>query len=179
MIGRRIITLAAALLVSVAAAPDAAAKPKNGDVVIGYVSLQRAILEVEEGKRAKEQLKTAFEGKKDIIKAEEAKLMKLRDEIRKEASVKTDDALRARALEFEKKRYALQEQLMKEQKALQALEQKELEKITAKMRTVIDKIGKGGGYTLILELQDARLLFAKQHLDLTNEVIRKYNASHP
>jgi len=82
-------------------------------------------------------------------------------------------------MEFEKKRYALQEQLMKEQKALQQLEQQELEKITAKMRKVIDQIGKAGGYTLILELQDARLLFAKPHLDLTNEVIRKYNSKHP
>ena len=46
------------------------------------------------------------------------------------------------------------------------------------MRKVIQKIGKSGRYSLILELQDARMLYAKPHLDLTNEVIRKYNSTH-
>ncbi len=175
MMNRTIATIAALTFTATALPAEA----KKGTNLIGYVSLQRAILEVEEGKRAKEGLKSTFEEKKKSIKAEEQKLLKLRDEIRQEASVKTDSALRERAMEFEKKRYALQEQLMKEQKALQQLEQQELEKITAKMRKVIDQIGKAGGYTLILELQDARLLFAKPHLDLTNEVIRKYNSKHP
>ena len=31
---------------------------------------------------------------------------------------------------------------------------------------------------LILEVSDSRLLFAKPHLDLTNELIRKYNAKY-
>lgn len=155
-----------------------AAAEAGKPTVIGYVNLQRAILEVEEGKRAKESLKKTFEAKKKMIKAEEGKLIKLRDEIRAEASVKTDAALRQRALAYEKKRYELQEQLLKEQQELQLLEQKELAGITEKMRKVVDQIGKDGGYTLILELQDARLLYAKQHLDLTNEVIRKYNLNH-
>jgi Skp family chaperone for outer membrane proteins len=46
------------------------------------------------------------------------------------------------------------------------------------MRGVIKEIGEQGGYTLILEVQDARLLYAKPHLDLTNEVIRKYNGKY-
>ena len=33
-------------------------------------------------------------------------------------------------------------------------------------------------HTLILEVAESRLLFAKPHLDLTNEVIRKYNGKY-
>ncbi len=151
----------------------------KGELLIGYVNLQRAILEVEEGKRAKNTLKKAFDKKKIRIEADQKALLAIRDQIRKDAAVKTDKSVRQRAMEYEKKRYELQEQLLKEQKELQALEQGELAQITKKMRKVIKKIGVQGKYTLILELQDARLLYAKQHLDLTNEVIRRYDKKHP
>ena len=152
-------------------------------IQIGYVNLQRAILEVNEGKRAKARLQKTFEKKKDKIKSEEKKLLALRDEIQAQvagqsAAALRDPAMRQRAMEFEKKRIEVQQALMKEQQELQSLEQKALLKITEKMRKVIKRIGKGGKYSLILELQDARMLYAKPHLDLTNEVIRKYNATH-
>jgi outer membrane protein len=150
---------------------------------IAYVNLQRAILEVNEGKRAKAKLQKTFEKKKVRIKAEEKKLLILRDEIKAQVAgagqaAMKDEAMRKRAMDFERKRMMLQQGLMKEQQELQALEQKALLKITKKMRKVIQKIGKSGRYSLILELQDARMLYAKPHLDLTNEVIRKYNATH-
>ena len=153
-------------------------QPFDVKVQIGYVNLQRAIVEVEEGKRAKAALQKTFEKKKVKIKEAEAKLIALRDKIRSKRTVTPEAKLRQEALEYEKERYKLQEKLMKEQQELQALEQKELAGITKKMRKVIDKIGKAGGYTLILEAQDARLLYAKPHLDLTNEVIRRYNSTY-
>ena len=178
-IARLRLRLALVAFALVAAQAGTAFAKKRGPQLIGYVNLQRAILEVEEGKRAKSALKSTFDVKKKKLEAKETKLIKLRDEIRKEASVKSDQALRERAFEFEKQRMELQEVFMREQKALQELEQDRLGEITKKMRGVIEAIGKGSGYSLILELQDSRLLYAKQHLDLTNEVIRKYNQKFP
>ncbi len=150
---------------------------------IGYVNLQRAILEVNEGKRAKVKLQKTFEKKSLGIKAEEKKLLALRDEIQAQlagqsADALRDPAIRARAMAFEKKKIEVQQALMKERQELQQLEQKALLIITKKMRKVIKTIGKSGRYSLILELQDARMLYAKPHLNLTNEVIRKYNNKH-
>lgn len=149
---------------------------KKDEVLIGYVNLQRAILEVEEGKRAKAQLKTTFEKKQAELQKREAELMKLKEALEREASAASDAANRQKVIEFQNKMMELQKVFMEEQKGLAELEQKELSGITNKMRGVIDEIGKAGGYTLILEVQDSRLLYAKTHLDLTNEVIRKYNS---
>jgi outer membrane protein len=150
---------------------------------IGYVDLQRAILAVNEGKRAKAKLQKTFEKKSKKLRQDEEKLLKLRDELKAQLAGQSPEALRdpkmrARAMEFEKKKAQVQQALMKERQELQALEQKALLKITEKMRKIIRKIGKAGKYSLILESQDARMLYAKPHLDLTNEVIRKYNISH-
>ncbi len=148
---------------------------KKDEVVIGYVNLQRAILEVEEGKRAKAQLKVTFEKKQAELQKREAELMKLKEALEREASAASDAANRQKVIEFQNKMMELQKVFMEEQKGLAELEQGALSGITTKMRGVIDEIGKAGGYTLILEVQDSRLLYAKTHLDLTNEVIRKYN----
>ncbi|MBK6684425.1 MAG: OmpH family outer membrane protein [Deltaproteobacteria bacterium] len=155
-------------------APAQAADPQ-----IGYVSLQRAILEVEEGKRAKDKLKKTFEKKQGELTKKEADLKALKDQIDSKSTVANeDDKTKAQKAEFQNKLMELQQTFMKEQQELQAQEQKELSGITERMRGVIKDIGNAGGYQLILEIQDSRLLFAKPHLDLTNEVIRKYNAKY-
>lgn len=148
------------------------------ELQIGYVNLQRAILEVEEGKRAKNSLRAEFERKQKELSQREAELKKLKDTLEREAGTKNDPSLNAKQLEFQNKLVELQQIFMKEQQALQASEQKELGAITTKMRKIIDGLGKQGSYTLILEGNDSRLLFAKPHLDLTNEVIRNYNSKH-
>ncbi len=145
--------------------------------LIGYIDLQKAIVTVEEGKRAKAALKKTYDAKQAELTAKEAELKELKDTIEREASIDTPES-RARRAQFQSKLMALQQAFMQEQQQLQQLEAKELSVITEKMRAVIAQIGKAGGYTLILEVQTNRLLYAKDHLDLTNEVIRKYNAKY-
>jgi outer membrane protein len=152
-------------------------KVAHAKEVLGYVNLQRAILEVDEGKRAKEALKKTFEKKQADLQKKEQELKSLKDALERDAT-KDDPQTRQKRIEFQNKLLDLQQVFVKEQQELQQLEQKELSAITAKMRKIIEDIGKTGGYTLILEIQDSRLLYAKAHLDLTNEVIRKYNSMH-
>lgn len=143
--------------------------------MLAYVNLQRAILEVDEGKRAKEGLKKTFEKKQADLQKKEKELKSLKDALEKDAT-KDDPMTRQKRIEFQNKLLDLQQVFVKEQQELQQLEQKELSAITVKMRKIIEEIGKAGDYMLILEIQDSRLLYAKAHLDLTNEVIRKYNS---
>ena len=151
---------------------------------VGYVDLQRAILQVNEGKRAKAKLQKTFEKKSKKLKSDEQNLLKMRSQLESQFAGKNMDALqkdpkmREQAMKYEQKRMEIQKALMKERQELQELEQKALLKITKKMRKVIKKIGDSGKYLIILESQDARMLYAKPHLDLTNEVIRKYNKKH-
>ncbi|MBI2377598.1 MAG: OmpH family outer membrane protein [Deltaproteobacteria bacterium] len=179
---RPVLTLALALAafaaLSAAAPARSLAKPAANESLIGYVNLQRAILEVEEGKRAKSALKETFEKKQKALQDRESELMRLKESIDRESVVKNDDDTKKRFAEFQGKLFELKQVFMKEQQELQEIEQKELAGITKKMREIIQQIGKDGAYTIILEVQDARLLYAQPHLDLTNEVIRKYNAKN-
>lgn len=166
--------LAAAVAVATfAPAPEARAE----DPVIGYVNIQRAIMEVEEGKRARAALEKTFETKQADLRKREEELKSLKDSLDKEKN-KNDPAVRARIIEFETKYKQLQEIFVGESQSLQKQQAEEVAKIQEKMKKIIGEIGKTGKYTIILEVQENRLLYAKPHLDLTNEVIRKYNAKH-
>ena len=166
------------LLLTLSFSFAATALAKQGVAVVGYVNLQRAILEVDEGKRATSKLKKTFEKKQKTLSQREAELKKLKTALEKQSTVAADPAAQKKRLDFQNKLMELQQIFVKEQQELQALEQKSLQKITEKMRKVVGRIGKSGAYDLILEVQDSRLLYAKPHLDLTNEVIRRYNAKH-
>lgn len=145
---------------------------------IGYVNLARALLEVNEGQRAMERIKKTFDTKQAELLGREAELKKLKDALDKETAGKTDAASLAKQAEFENKVMQLQQTLQNEQMGLERMKAEELKGIKDKMQRIIAEIGKGGGYSIILEIQDSRLLFAKPHLDLTNELIRKYNMKH-
>ncbi|MCC7385459.1 MAG: OmpH family outer membrane protein [Deltaproteobacteria bacterium] len=170
--------ISAALAGGVLAAPKSASAQKKDDVLIGYVSIQRAILETEEGKRAKDSLKATFDEKQKKLNAKEGELMKMKDALEKEAAKKDDAETRKKVMDFQNKLLELRQTFMKEQQELTEAEQKQLAGITAKMKKIIEEMGKEGGYSMILEVADSRLLYAKPHLDLTNELIRKYNSRH-
>jgi outer membrane protein len=149
----------------------------HAEALVGYVDLQKAILTVDEGKRAKAQLEKTANEKQTLLTQREQRLKELKDKL--DATMGSDDPdAQAQRAEFQQKLMELQQTFMKEQQELEQLQQKELSVITGKMRETIAEIGKKGGYTLILEIQENRLLFAQDHLDLTNEVIRRYNAKY-
>lgn len=146
---------------------------------IGYINLARALLEVEEGKRAMTRIKKTFDKKQAQLLEREKELKKMKDALDAQSVVnKADASNRAKQAEFETKVMELQQLLFKEQQELEVLKKKELETIRVKMQKVIESFGKKNGYTIILEIQESRLLYAKPHLDVTNEIIRRYNQRH-
>lgn len=173
--GKRV-TLA---LVLALASPLAAAAPAQAaEQLVGYVNLQRALFETEEGKKALANLEKTFNAKQAELQAKEKELATMKERLSKGNVDKDDPKTRAELMEFQKKFLALREQLMEGQQELKTLEDKARERLTKNLRKVIAEVGKKGGYTLIIEETQTGVLFAKGHLDLTNEVIRRYNARH-
>jgi hypothetical protein len=64
---------------------------------------------------------------------------------------------------------------MRHQKDLQEKEGEVTQKIFERMQRIILRIASSENFTMVLDKNQAGIIFAKQHLDLTNEVIRKYN----
>ncbi len=165
-------TLAALLAVSTLA-PAAA---RAAELKIGYVDLQRAVSEVEEGKAARAQLKREFDDKQKKLDAKEAELKKLQAEFEKQAVILSEAAKKEKADEMERKFGEAQALLRQLQQELGGRERELMSALFDKMGQIVKEIAEAEGFTFVLEKNQSGIMYAPSSLDVTNELVRKYNA---
>jgi len=157
------------LLVSLLAATPARATN------IAFVDLQRALLEVSEGKAAKAKLKKEFDKRQSELDGKQEELMRLKQELEKQSSVMDPTKRQAKETELQQKFMALQQIYVTLQGELSKQEKGLTDKIFAKMEVILQEIAKAAEIDMVLE-RNQGVVFANASLDLTGELIRKYNA---
>ncbi len=156
-----------------------AATAARAETKLGFVDLQRALNEIEEGKSAKATLKRDFDEKQKQLDAKKIEFDKLRQDFEKQAVVMAEQARRDKAAELDRKANELQQFWGQLQKDLSEREREVTRGIFEKMANIVRDIAEADGFTMVLERTDSGLVFAAPALDLTNELIRKYNAKFP
>jgi outer membrane protein len=165
-------TLAAAAAVLSLALPAAAL----ADTKVAYVDLQRIMLEVDDGKAAKARLqKWLDERQKEIDKEQEA-LKKEKAELDKQASAMSPEVKQQKAEELQRRVVILAQKWEKSRAEAANKERQEMEPIIAKIDQVVNAIAEKNDLAFVLERRDSGIVFARSQHDISNEVIRAYNA---
>jgi outer membrane protein len=162
------------LLAALALAPALA----RAEQKIGFVDLQRALNEVDEGKAAKALLKRDFDEKQKQLDGKKAEFDKLQADLEKQAVVMSDAAKKEKANELDRRARELQGLFMQLQKDLSDRERDATKGIYDRMAGIVREIAEAEGFSIVLE-RGAGVIYAPTSLDLTNELIRKYNSRHP
>jgi outer membrane protein len=163
------------LLLALAAVPAAG---RAADQKIGYVDLQRALNEVEEGKTAKALLQKDFADKQKTLDAKKAEFEKLQADFEKQAVVMSEQARKDKAQDLDRRARELQSLFVNLQKDLSERERDATRGIFDRMAAIAREIAEADGFSYVLE-KGAGIVYAPASLDLTNELIRKYNAKYP
>lgn len=166
----RLVSVMVALMLAVAS-PSLYAQ-----VRIAVVDMQRALMETDEGRRAKNQLKTVFDQRQLQLNSRQEALKRLKEDIEKQKNVVSRDALQKRMDEYQKALVELQQNFMEYQQELATKEAELTKQILVNLQGVVRQIGTSEGYTAILD--SGSVVWAPTHLDLTDRVIQEYNASH-
>jgi outer membrane protein len=145
------------------------------DLKVGYVDMQRALNETEDGRKAKEKLKKDFEQKQKELDEQQAQLKKEIEDLDKKRTLLPADKVREKEAELRVKLEKVQQTYMRHQQDLSGKEQKETQKIFERMTKIIGEIAAAENFSMIVD--KSALVFAKPHLDLTNELIRRYNGA--
>ena len=161
-------TLFAASLLAVSASAFAARAQK-----IGYVDVQRAIQETEEGKAARTRLKGEFEQRRAQIDKKSQDLEKMQQEYDKQQAVLSDDAKKKKQEEFQKLLVDTRKSASELQEDLAGKEQQAMQSILQKLNAVVAEIAERESINFVMD--KASLLYAPQAADITNEVVRRYN----
>jgi outer membrane protein len=165
-----LVTLALAAPLLTGAAAQAA------EFKAGFVDLQRALLEVEEGRAAKARLQKMVEDKQKELDQEQEALRKELQTLDKQASAMSEETRIQKQTQLQQRALALGQKWEKGQKEMAQKERSELQAIFSKMDPIIAEIAQREGLTMVFEKTDSGLVFAPSSLDLTNELVRVYNS---
>lgn len=144
-------------------------------VKIGYVDMQRVLNEVEDGAKAKDRLKKEFNEKQAQLDRKQEELKRKKEDYDKQSLVLKEDVRRQKQQDLQQDFIELQQLYAKLQKELSENELGLTKEIFDKAQSIIADIAQKDGFTLILDKMEGRILYALPSMDITNEVIRKYN----
>ena len=166
-----VVVLCAAFSVASWAPRAAGAK----DLKIGVVNMQRALNETDEGKAAQKRLEKIKQNLESELNRKLKEFYKKETELRKAWSILKDAEKRKRAEDSRKEFEVLQKRYLEAERELMNKKTKEMMKISDKLTKVIERLARKEKFDYIFD--NAAVLWAPRHVDVTNEVIRAFNAS--
>jgi outer membrane protein len=151
--------------------------PARADLKVGVVDMQRALNECDAGKKARDQVKAKFEKAQDQLKRQREDLDRLREDYDKKAVVLKEEErrnlekdLENRSLEFKRKYEDFQRDLKRTDSELTA-------GIVDELYGLVRDYGQKHGFSLVLEASNGALLYNDKTTDITDDIIKLYNAS--
>lgn len=161
----------ALLTLVLVAAPALAA-----DTKIGYVDLQKALNTSEAGKAAKERISKKVKEYEGTIDTRQKEIKKLKEELEKQAMLLSEDARGAKERDYQQKVKEFQRFTKDIQEELQQKDNEYTKQILEELFKVIKDVGEKEGYTMILEQSESSILYADEKVNLTDKVIKAFDA---
>ena len=147
----------------------------SAEFKIASVDIQKAVNECNAGKDAKKDITKEVEKFQRLIAERQKDLQTMKETLEKQAAMLNPDARTAKEKEYQSK---LREFQRWGEDYQNDLNQKRTEKertISQNLQKVIQKLGADEGYTLILEKNEAIVLYASKVIDITDRVIKLYD----
>jgi len=142
---------------------------------IVYVDLQRVMLESEKGKEAKKALTGEADRLKKNLDGKQEELQKMKDAIEKQSATITPDARAEKEKQYQNKLKDYQRLYNDYQGELQQKDMEFTQKIIKDLEEIVKNMGEKEKYTLILEKNQAGILYGASTIDITTKVINLYN----
>jgi len=153
------------------------AEATAGDIKIGFVDVQKAIVETTEFKRSQLNFRTELQKEKGIIDARKNKVEKMLIELNKQANV-LNPALKKRKEEsFLREKKDFERYVQDREEEFARREKAALDKISRKMLEVLKQLGKQKKLTMVIEKK--AVFYSDSTLDLTRLAIKTYNKLYP
>jgi len=140
----------------------------------GYVDLQKAIQSTSAGKKAKTELETEFNKRKKDIEAKQTDIKKMGEDLEKKKGVLSEEAMQKKQAEIQEEMMKYQELVGKNQVEIQKKERDLTGPILEKMKTILDKVAKSDGYSVIFEKNEQSVLWIKAEFNLTDKLVQEF-----
>jgi outer membrane protein len=146
------------------------------ELKVAYVDIQKAVNESNAGKEAKKVITKEVEKFQRLIADKQRELQTLKESLEKQAPMLTSDARATREKDYQNKLREFQRWGEDTQNEINQKRAEMERNISTGFQKVIQKVGADEGYTLILEKNENIVLYVSKALDITDRVIKAYDA---
>ncbi len=146
-----------------------------GTVKIGILDFQKVLETSKAGKAAQEKIKNAAEQMQEELKKRKDEIEESRKNLERESLVMNKQAREDKEREIRIKINDFKTLQQKYYKEYKTQEQKLIHQIQKEVFDLAGKLGKEQGYTLILEKRDSAAIYHDASIDITEELIRRYD----
>lgn len=142
---------------------------------LAVVDLDQALNSTEEGKAAREELARKKREAEASMQPRIERFRELQDELKSKKFVLSEEALYERQLDL----VELKNEIESEMKELEGKFKIDQERIVGplrkKMVDIVQDLGRDHGFTMIVERNTPGLLYSREALDITDELIERFN----
>ena len=170
---KKFLTILAVVMAVIA--PYVSAYGAEPGTKIGYIDLQKILLESNEGRQAKAALEKQFASRKAELDAKKKELETMQKSLETQSAILSASALQEKQAEFVQKRDSFLQMVQKYEKELQEKDGELTKHIIGQLQGIIQGIGIRDHYTLILEKTQSGILYAPKDEDLTDRVMKLFN----
>ncbi len=154
------------------------ASPAMAQLHIATVDFQRALNEVDEGVTAMARLEGMRDEKMKSIEKMRNNLVQMQNELANQSAILSESARQEKEQAFNQAQAEYQQVAMGAEQEMQSAYMKIVDEFIAKMREVATAIAQEKGYNLVLEATESGVVFSSGIDDVTDELIKRYNAAH-
>jgi len=153
----------------------AAATTARADMKLAYVDIQRALNDCRNGKSAKAEFRGRLERVQSQLQGEQSEVQRLKDELEKKGPLMQPDQRQSVEQQYTRKLRDFQDDYKSTRETLQEKDNEITGAIVRDLATIVRQIGQKNGYTMVME--KGNLLWAVPSVDITDDVIRDYDAT--
>ena len=150
--------------------------PARAELKFAYVDVQRALNECDAGKKAKAEFQGRVTSLESRLQRQQNEVQALKDEIEKKGMLMTDTERQSKQDQYVAKLKNFERDYKDSKDELQAKDNEMTAKIVHDLAQVIRSLGERDGYTMVME--KGSILWGAPGIDITDQVIRNYNAMH-
>lgn len=166
----RAVLAAGAALLFVAVAPASAE-----DVKIGIVDVEQAITATDEGKAAREELERKIREAEAQLQPMADQFKAMAQEVEAKQFVLSEDAMRQKQLEAAELRNKIENRQREIKGQLEVDRERLIGPLREKLTAIILDLGRKEGYSLILARGTPGVMYTREALDITDQVVKAFN----
>jgi outer membrane protein len=155
----------------------AVAMPAAAQNKIAVIDVQRVVTESDPGKEVMQRLKAITDAKSQEGQALQQQFAALQEQYNKQRFTVSESRQAEMSKEIEDKQIAIRRFQDDAQREVQEAQRRELGGLEERILPIINKVGQEQSFTLIFNKFQSGLVYADETVDITDEVIRRFNTA--